>query len=52
MNDTDREDWINNDEPLYRWWLASGQGITTFIRENRAMLTKYINKVLNKEPKS
>jgi hypothetical protein len=52
MNDTDREDWINNDEPLYLWWKASSQGISTFIRENRAMLTKYINKVLNKEPKS
>lgn len=52
MNDIERQDWINNDESLYLWWLASTQGITTLIRENRKMLTEYINQVLNKEPKS
>lgn len=52
MNDNDREDWVMNDEPLYVWWLDSKQGITTFVRENRAALTEYILKALNKEPYS
>jgi hypothetical protein len=52
MNDNDREDWINNDESLYVWWKGTGQGITTFVRENRAELTKYINRALNRKPKS
>jgi hypothetical protein len=52
MNDTDREDWVRNDEALYRWWRSTEQGIISFVRENRAMLTKYINQMLHKEPKS
>lgn len=51
MNDIDREDWVRNDEALYRWWKDANQGLISFVRENRAMLTKYIDKVLNKEPK-
>ena len=50
MNDTDREEWVNNDEGLYRWWKSSGQSLRRFVRENRAELTKHINQQLNKEP--
>jgi hypothetical protein len=51
MNDIDREDWVRNDEALYRWWKSANQGLISFVRENRAMLTQYIQRALNKEPK-
>ena len=51
MNDKGREDWVRNDEALYRWWKDANQGLISFVQENRAMLTKHIDKVLNKEPK-
>jgi hypothetical protein len=50
MNDDDRAQWIDNDEGLYLWWKSSRQSKRAFIRENRAELTKLINKMLNREP--
>lgn len=50
LNDSDREDWVNNDEGLYSWWKSTGQGITTFVRENRAELSRLILATLNREP--
>lgn len=47
MNDQDRKQWVQNDEGLYRWWLSTRQGITTFVRENRAELTRLITAYLN-----
>lgn len=35
MNDKDRAEWVNNDEPLYRWWKSTGQSLSKFVRENR-----------------
>lgn len=51
MNDNERTRWVVNDEALYNWWRSTNKGLTSFVRENRAELTNYINKVLNKEPK-
>jgi hypothetical protein len=36
MNDTEREQWIDNDEGLYDWWRRSRQSKRAFIRANRA----------------
>lgn len=42
MNDTEREEWVNNDEGLYLWWKSSRVGITTFIRQNRKEIDQAI----------
>lgn len=45
MNDAEREDWVNNDEGLYRMWKRSRQSMRAFVRDNRAMLTEVITNV-------
>jgi hypothetical protein len=47
MNDSDRAQWIDNDEGLYRWWLDSELSKRAFIRANRAEITRVINEVLS-----
>ena len=47
MTNYDINDWIDNDEGLYNWWLSSGQPKTVFIRENRKELTTCIENVIN-----
>lgn len=47
MNDTERAEFIDNDEGLYDWWRGSGQSKARFIRENRAEITTAIDKVVN-----
>lgn len=49
MNDHERRLWVLNDEGLYLWWRSSRQSLATFIRENRAELTRAINRALGKE---
>jgi hypothetical protein len=49
INDNDREDFVNNDEGLYRLWQASKQGITTFVRQNRPFIDEVIRKVRDGE---
>ena len=51
MNDTEREQWVNNDEGLYSWWRSSRLSMRAFIRENRAELTNCIQRALNLPPK-
>ena len=46
MNDADRRDWVENDEALHKWWKADDGGLYRFVQENRAMLTKYIRRVI------
>lgn len=48
MNDSDRAEWVNNDEGLYLWWRSSRQGLTAFVRENREELTQAIEKALGR----
>jgi len=50
MNNTEREQWIDNDEGLYHWWRTSGMGKMRFIREHKAELDACINNALNREP--
>lgn len=37
-NDSERRDYVNNDEGLYDIWKRSGKGITVWVRENRALI--------------
>jgi hypothetical protein len=46
MNDHDRKQWVNNDEPLYLWWRSTRKGITTFVKENRKAIDDRIYEVL------
>jgi gluconate kinase len=50
LNDADREEWIRNDEALHDWWKSTHQGISTFIRANRAELDKLIIAVRDAPP--
>lgn len=45
LNDSDRAQWIDNDEGLYNWWRSSRQSKRAFIRENRAAISEAINNV-------
>jgi len=45
INDTDRAQWLDNDEGLYCMWKSSGMGKYAFVRENRAMITTAIRNV-------
>lgn len=47
LNDTDRSQWIDNDEGLYDMWRASGLSKREFIRRNRPFLTEAITNVLD-----
>jgi hypothetical protein len=49
LNDSERAQWIANDESLYNWQRSSRLSMRAFIRENRSELDAYINKALNKE---
>lgn len=42
MNDTEREEWIKNDEGLYCWWRGSRQPLRKFVRENRPEIDRSI----------
>ena len=50
LNDTEREQWVNNDEGLYNWWRRSHQSMRQFIRKNRTELDAAINQALNVKP--
>lgn len=66
MNNTEREQWIDNDEGLYNWWKGSKNPITdstghiigyksmskrAFIQENRAAIDEAIeNMTSGKKP--
>jgi hypothetical protein len=47
----DIEQWVDNDEGLYRMWKASRQTKRQFVRENRDTLSEMINKVISGERK-
>lgn len=45
MNDTERAQWVDNDEGLYNWWRSSRQPKRAFIRDNRAEIDSAIERV-------
>ena len=46
MSDSERGQWIDNDEGLYLWWKRSRQSKRVFIRENRAEIDAAIRPVV------
>ncbi len=48
MNDQEREQWVLNDEGLYRWWRCSGMGMRRFLRRNRADIDAAILPVVDR----
>ena len=50
MNNTEREQWINNDEDLYNWFKSSRQSMTRFIKENKAEIDACIIKAIGYDP--
>lgn len=51
MNDAERQDWVNNDESLYRWWRSTRLGITTFVRRYRKEIDEHINYIIHRYDK-
>ena len=49
INDSDRAEWVNNDEGLYNWWKSTKKGITTFVRENRKELDEFIYRAIGRK---
>lgn len=47
MNDTERAEWVENDEPLYRWWKGERISLRKFVQQHRNELTEYINGKMN-----
>lgn len=45
MNDNDREDWVNNDEGLYKMWKRSRLSMRAFVRKNRALIDEVVGNV-------
>ena len=52
LNDSDREEWVRNDEGLHNMWKRSRLSMRKFVRENRAVLDSIILRQLNAEPAS
>ena len=50
LNDTDRSEWIDNDESLYNWWRSSRMSKRAFIKENRSELDAAIRSVRDRKP--
>ena len=53
MNNAEREQWANNDEGLYQWFLswkrANRGGMRGFLQENRAEIDNAINRALGRQ---
>ena len=54
MNDSERQEWIENDEGLYSLYISyrrkcyrGEKSIKSFIRHNRVFITEVIDNVLN-----
>ena len=51
MNDSERSQWVDNDEGLYLEWRRSGLAKRAFVRKSRAMLDECIDRMVSgKEP--
>jgi len=47
VNDTEREQWVDNDEGLYLAWRSSSQPKRRFIREHRGQIDAVIDNVVS-----
>jgi len=46
MNNTERAQWIDNDEGLHNWWRSSRQSKRQFIKDNRGEIDAAIRNVI------
>ncbi len=54
INDSDREDFVRNEEGLYNWWRREMRGehkLRAFVRANRAAIDAVIEEANNPKPK-
>jgi len=51
LNDTDRREWIANDEGLYNWQRSSRQSMKTFIKTNKAEIDRAVCTQLMRGPR-
>jgi hypothetical protein len=47
MNDNDRQEWVENDESLYRDWIRSKLSLRNYVRQNRKSLDEHIKRQLS-----
>lgn len=52
MNNTEREQWIDNDEGLYNLWRASGLSKRNFIKENKTLIDEVIENITTGKKKA
>ena len=45
MNDTEREEWVRNDEGLYRMYQRSRLSMRHFVKKNRQLIDEIIQNV-------
>jgi hypothetical protein len=50
MNDTEREQWIDNDESLYNAQQSSGLSRRKFVRQSRPEIDAHIARALSPPP--
>jgi len=48
MNNNERELWINNDEGLHRWRQREGGSMRSFLKRNRLVIDRYIERATDK----
>jgi hypothetical protein len=46
FNDSDREEWVNNDELLYRWWRLTPMSLSYFVKTHRREIDEHIREAL------
>jgi hypothetical protein len=49
MNESERTQWVLNDEGLYDWWQEEGGSVQSFVRRNRVELDLLITRTLDGE---
>lgn len=49
MNDTEREQWVANDEGLYDMQRTSGKSMRAWVRENREFIDTVAGKIVRSE---
>ena len=47
MNDTERAQWVDNDEGLYNWKRSTRLSMREFVKQNREEIDSCINRVLH-----
>ncbi len=50
VNDTEREQWVLNDEGLYNWWRSERVAMQPFLRANREEIDRVIRLALDVKP--